>query len=65
MSGSQLLGTRPIYTDFNGAIYLEPIWTDFHRIWVVKVFHHALSIFGIQNAEMQKKVYYYHFGTVL
>ena len=35
--------------------YLGPPLTDCHQIWAVEVFHHALPIFGIQNAEMQKK----------
>ena len=31
------------------------------------VFHHALQIFGIQNAEMQRKVFLlrHHFDTLL
>ena len=61
--GSKQLWKRPIYTDFNGANevfmrpYLGPPWTDPHQIWTVDVFHHAPSIHGIQNAEMQKKVF--------
>ena len=39
--------------------YLGPPWTDFHKkdyqIWVLEVLHHALTINGILNAEMQKK----------
>ena len=31
--------------------------TDPHQIWTVDVFHHAPPIHGIQNAEMQKKVF--------
>ena len=37
--------------------YLGPPWTDFYQIWAVEVFHHALPIYDIQNAEMQKKVF--------
>ena len=36
-------------------LYLGPPWTNFHQILSSVVFHHALLIFGIQNAEMQKK----------
>ena len=70
--GSKQLWTRPIYTDFNGAnlvfmqLYLEPPWTNPHQIWTVDVFHHAPPIHGIQNAEMQKKVFLWrhHFCTL-
>ena len=37
--------------------YLGPPWTDPHQIWTVDVFHHARRIYGIQNAEMQKKFF--------
>ena len=35
--------------------YLGLPWSDFHQIWTVEVFHHALLMYGIQNAEIQKK----------
>ena len=38
----------------------EPISTE----WVAEVFHHALSIFGIQNAEMQES-FFFSFVTSL
>ena len=37
--------------------YLGPPWTDSHQIWAVGVFDHAPPKHGIQNAEMQKKVF--------
>ena len=35
--------------------YVGPPWTNSHQIWNVEVFHHAIPIYGIQNAEMLKK----------
>ena len=37
--------------------YLIPPWTDSHPIWDVDVFHHAPQIHGIQNTEIQTKVF--------
>ena len=37
--------------------YLGPPWIDSHPIWAVDVFHHAPPIHGIQNTEIQKKVF--------
>ena len=37
--------------------YLGLSWTDSHQIWAVDVIHHAPPTHGIQNAEMQKKVF--------
>ena len=48
--------------------YLGPPWTDSHQIWAVDVFHHAPPIHGIQNAEMQKKFFFFFcdvIGSVL
>ena len=71
--GSQLLGTRPIYTDFNGALlqvfkrpYHGPPWSDFHQIWPVEVFHHVLPIHDIQNPKCKNKkfLWRHHFGPL-
>ena len=35
--------------------YLGQSCADFHQIWALEVFHHALTMYGIQNVEMQKK----------
>ena len=48
--------SHTIYTNFNGANYaavpyLGPPWTDFHQIWTVEAFHHAL------NAEITSVLY--------
>ena len=37
--------------------YLGPSWTHSHPVWVVDDFHHAPPIHGIQNTEIQKKVF--------
>ena len=60
-----MFGTKPIYTDFNGAswVFMRPYlglpWTDSHHFFwgggAVDVFHHAPPIYGVQNAEMKKK----------
>ena len=36
--------------------YFGPPWTFSHQIWALEVFHHALPIYCIPNAETQKKV---------
>ena len=46
--------------------YWGPPWTDFHQIWAVGFFHHALLTYGIQNTEMQKSFSWHnHFSTLL
>ena len=37
--------------------YLVPTRNDSHPIWAMDVFHHAPPIHGIQNTEIQKKVF--------
>ena len=65
-----MFGTRPIYTDFNGAswVFMQPYlglpWTDSHHLGgggggAVDVFHHAPPIYGVQNAEMKKKLLFF------
>ena len=36
--------------------HFGPAWTDFHQIWAVEVFNHALPIYSIQNADIKKKI---------
>ena len=65
--GSKQLGTRPIYTDFNGAnfVFIGPPWTDSHQIWCVEVFHHALPKYE-KNHENAEKIFVMtsHFGAL-
>ena len=37
--------------------YLRPPWTGFHQVLLVDVFHYAPQIHGIQNPEMQEKLF--------
>ena len=54
--GSKQLGTRPIYTAFNG-VGLNRYSCDSCKIWCVRVndFHHVPLKYGHENAKMQKQ----------